>query len=48
MDRTSEARLEYWNGEIFDMSGGSKEHDRIEEATNSHTINLFPASLNIC
>jgi Uma2 family endonuclease len=30
MDRTAEARLEYWKGEIFDMSGVSPEHDEIE------------------
>lgn len=30
MDRKSEARLEYWNGEVFDMSGGSESHYEIE------------------
>ena len=30
MDRKSEARLEYWNGDVFDRSGVSKEHARIE------------------
>jgi Uma2 family endonuclease len=34
MDRKSEARLEYWNGEIFDMSGVSPEHDQIESNLN--------------
>jgi len=28
-DRESEGRYEFWNGEIFAMSGGSREHDRI-------------------
>lgn len=36
MDRTSEARLEYWNDEIFDMSGASKEHARIERSVMTH------------
>src|SRR5205085_5661663 len=36
LDRCSEARLEYWNGEIFDMSGGSPEHDQIESSLNFH------------
>jgi Uma2 family endonuclease len=30
LDRNSEARLEYWEGEVFDMSGVSKEHDQVE------------------
>jgi Uma2 family endonuclease len=30
LDRTSEERLEFWDGEIFCMSGGSEEHDEIE------------------
>jgi Uma2 family endonuclease len=29
LDRTSEERLEFWNGEVFCMSGGSLEHERI-------------------
>ncbi|MET0623924.1 MAG: Uma2 family endonuclease [Pyrinomonadaceae bacterium] len=29
LDRTSEERLEFWNGEVFCMSGGSQAHDRI-------------------
>lgn len=29
LDRNSEERLEYWDGEIFAMSGGSEEHDQI-------------------
>ncbi|HZS48952.1 MAG TPA: Uma2 family endonuclease [Blastocatellia bacterium] len=29
LDRESEGRHEFWNGEIFAMSGGSRNHDRI-------------------
>ncbi len=29
LDRTSEERLEFWDGEIFCMSGGSTAHERI-------------------
>ena len=30
LDQESEARLEFWDGEIFDMSGVNNEHDQIE------------------
>jgi Uma2 family endonuclease len=30
LDRTSEERLEFWDGEVFCMSGGSEAHDEIE------------------
>src|ERR1044072_964044 len=30
LDRTSEERLEFWDGEIFCMSGGSEHHYEIE------------------
>ncbi len=30
LERSTNERLEYWNGEIFSMSGGSDEHDQIE------------------
>jgi Uma2 family endonuclease len=30
LDRKSEARLEYWHGDVFDLSGVSPEHDAIE------------------
>ncbi len=30
LDRQSEERLEFWNGEIFNMSGASAEHNEIE------------------
>jgi Uma2 family endonuclease len=33
LERSTNERLEYWNGEIFSMSGGSDRHDQIE--TNS-------------
>ena len=29
LERTSEERFEYWNGEVFCMSGASQTHDRI-------------------
>jgi Uma2 family endonuclease len=29
LDRTSEERLEFWDGEVFCMSGGSRSHDQI-------------------
>jgi len=36
LDRNSESRLEYWDGEIFDMSGVSPEHDQIESNIHFH------------
>ena len=30
LDAVSDERLEFWNGEIYSMSGASKEHDGIE------------------
>ncbi len=36
LDRNSEARLEYWDGEIFDMSGVSPEHDQVESNLHFH------------
>ncbi|MBS1808915.1 MAG: Uma2 family endonuclease [Acidobacteria bacterium] len=30
LERKSDARLEYWDGEIFDMSGVDPDHDQIE------------------
>lgn len=30
LDANAEARLEYWDGEIFDMSGVSEQHNEIE------------------
>ncbi|MCI0663726.1 MAG: Uma2 family endonuclease [Acidobacteria bacterium] len=29
LDRNSEERLEFWDGEVFSMSGASRQHDRI-------------------
>ena len=29
LERNSEERFEFWNGEVFCMSGGSQAHDRI-------------------
>lgn len=36
LDRTSEERLEFWNGEIFCMSGGSERHYEIESNIHSY------------
>jgi Uma2 family endonuclease len=35
LDRTSEARLEFWDGEVFCMSGGSEWHYEIESNIHS-------------
>jgi Uma2 family endonuclease len=55
LDRQSEARLEYWDGEIFDMSGVSKRHARIEINITMHLgprlarrgCFLFPANMRL-
>lgn len=55
MDAKSEARLEYWEGEIFDMSGVSKRHARIEINLTLHLglrlaqrgCLIFPANLRL-
>jgi Uma2 family endonuclease len=36
MDRQSEERLEYWDGEVFDMSGVQEEHGEIEASLAIH------------
>src|SRR2546423_554181 len=36
LERTSEERFEFWNGEVFCMSGVSSEHDQIESNINFH------------
>src|SRR5918912_2068585 len=36
LERKSEERYEYWNGEVFCMSGLSPEHDQIESNLNFH------------
>ena len=55
MDRNSEARLEYWNGEIVDMSGVSPEHAQIEvyitvqlgSVVGARGCRIFPANVRI-
>lgn len=55
MDRQSDARLEYWDGEIFDMSGVSPQHARIEINLTVHLdprliergCQLFPANMRL-
>lgn len=55
MDRKSESRLEYWNGEIFDMSGVSPEHAQIEVNVTIHLgsglaargCRVFPANVGL-
>jgi Uma2 family endonuclease len=39
LERESEVRYEFWNGDIFAMSGGSRSHDRI-------TLNVTQIFLN--
>lgn len=34
LELSTNERFEYWNGEIFSMSGGSDEHDQIESNTH--------------
>lgn len=34
LERSTNERFEYWNGEVFSMSGGSDEHDQIESNTH--------------
>jgi Uma2 family endonuclease len=36
LERKSEERFEFWNGEVFCMSGVSPEHDQIESNLNYH------------
>ena len=55
LDRTSEERLEFWDGEVFCMSGVSEEHAEIEinliVSLNSRLRNrgcrVFPANVRI-
>lgn len=55
MDANAEARLEYWEGEIFDMSGVSKRHARIEINLTMHLglrlaqrgCLIFPANMRL-
>lgn len=39
LDAKSEARLEYWDGEIFDVSGVDPDHDQIEGNIYHHLRN---------
>jgi Uma2 family endonuclease len=34
LELSTNERFEYWNGEVFSMSGGSDEHDQIESNTH--------------
>ncbi|HZB46012.1 MAG TPA: Uma2 family endonuclease [Pyrinomonadaceae bacterium] len=36
LERKSEERFEFWDGEVFCMSGVSREHDQIESNLNFH------------
>ena len=36
LDRNSDERWEYWDGEVFSLSGVSPEHDRIEGNLHFH------------
>jgi Uma2 family endonuclease len=55
LDRQSEARLEYWDGEVFDMSGVSPQHAAIEVNLIFHLrtklagrgCHVFPANLRL-
>ena len=41
LDYKSESRLEYWDREVFDMSGVSPEHDQIESNLHYHLRTKF-------
>lgn len=55
LDRTSEERLEFWNGEVFSMSGVSEEHAEIEtnlivylkSLLRARGCRVFPANIRI-
>lgn len=55
LDRNSDERLEYWNGEIFSMSGVSREHATVEMNISISLggrlrvkgCQLFPANIRI-
>ncbi|MEW6130359.1 MAG: Uma2 family endonuclease [Acidobacteriota bacterium] len=55
LDRTSEERFEFWNGEIFLMSGVSPNHARIEmsvalslsNCTSRRGCEVFPANIRL-
>jgi len=39
LERTSEEKYEFWNGEIFAMSGGSRNHDEVTGNVYSWLVN---------
>ena len=55
LDRTSEERFEFWNGEVFCMSGGSEAHVEIESnliaflkpQLRDRGCRVFPAEMRI-
>ena len=48
LDRTSEERLEFWDGEVFCMSGGSEAHDRIlVNCIVSLNVKLHPSKCRV-
>lgn len=55
MDRNSDERLEYWDGEVFSMSGVSDEHSQIEvnlivsldTRLSERGCRVFPADMRI-
>lgn len=55
LDANSEARLEYWDGEIFDMSGVNEEHAEVEvnlilqlgPRLRAKGCRIFPANIRI-
>lgn len=55
LDRNSDERLEYWNGEVFSMSGVSNEHSQIEvnvivsldARLSGRGCRVFPANMRI-
>jgi Uma2 family endonuclease len=55
LDRTSEERFEFWDGEVFCMSGGSEEHDEIETnllaflkpQLRAHDCRVFSSNMRI-
>jgi len=55
LERTSDARYEYWDGQVFDMSDVSKEHAQIEMNISIHLgsrlmdqgCRLYPANMRI-
>src|SRR5437868_3616006 len=55
LDRTSEERFEYWDGELFAMSGVSRNHGRVEVNLTIHlgsrlierNCEIFPANTRI-